>query len=498
MGLLLLLTLGALLIHGYHLGIEDQAIYLPAIKLHLNHNLYPHDAELFLPQTRPTLIDELAAWTVQATHMSVEWSVFLWHIGSIFALLLGCHGVAKKCFVSERARFGGVALVTALLTMPVAGTALYLADQYLHPRALATAFILFAIVDVLDRRWAVAALWFFGAMAIHIQMAFFGGLFLLFLLVPFESVSFYSARVPTASMLILLTPFSSLFQHSSPEWREAMLTRSQHFLSRWEWYEWLGVIAPMFILYWFSRIGNKMRSPVMRKLSLTTMWYSAFMLIGAMITTMPARFERLTPYQPLRAFHLVYLLMMLIAGGLLAEFVFKTKAWRWLVLFLPLCTSMFLVQRYLFPDSRHIEWPGAKPKNDWVQAFDWVRKNTPEDAFFAMDPHYLSWPGEDFHGFRGLAERSQMADWDKDPGVVTLFPAAAPGWSRQVHALDNWGHFGPADFERIKSEFGVSWVILARKGADTVPPYALQGQNSGNPVLNCAYENASVFVCRIR
>ena len=40
---LLLLTLAALLIHGYHLGVEDQAIYLPAIKHHLNPSLYPFD-----------------------------------------------------------------------------------------------------------------------------------------------------------------------------------------------------------------------------------------------------------------------------------------------------------------------------------------------------------------------------------------------------------------------------------------------------------------------
>jgi len=36
-------------------------------------------------------------------------------------------------------------VISALLTLPVAGTALYLDDQYLHPRALATAAILAAI-----------------------------------------------------------------------------------------------------------------------------------------------------------------------------------------------------------------------------------------------------------------------------------------------------------------------------------------------------------------
>jgi hypothetical protein len=492
---LLLITAGAIVIHGYHVGIEDQAIYLPAIKLHLNHSLYPHDAELFLPQTRPTLIDELVAWTVQGTHLPVDWSVFLWHLISIFALLFGCYRIAKRAFPSDTARWGGVGLVTALLTIPVAGTALYLADQYLHPRALATAFVLFALVEVLDRRWAIAALWFFGAVAIHVQMAFFGGLLLLFMIAPLPS-SFCSYRTPIVSA-IFFTPFSSLFQRSSPEWREAMLTRSQHFLLRWEWYEWLGVIAPLFILWWFVHISRK-RTQAFKTLSVSLFWYSAFMLVAAMVTTIPARFERLTPYQPLRAFHLVYLLMFLLGGGLIAEFLLKNKVWRWLLLFVPLCFGMFVVQRNLFPNSRHIEWPGVFPRNEWVQAFLWIRQNTPTDAYFAMDPHYLSSPGEDYHGFRGLAERSQMADWDKDPGVVTLFPAAAPNWSRQVHALDNWSHFGPADFQRIKRDFGVNWFILERNETMNSATPASQGKIIPPDGMDCPYQNAAVYVCTIR
>jgi hypothetical protein len=233
-------------------------------------------------------------------------------------------------------------------------------------------------------------------------------------------------------------------------------------------------------------------------LSLRLLYYSAFILIIAIITTVPARFERLTPYQPLRAFHIVYLLMFLLAGGFLAEFLLQRKSYRWLLLFAPLCVGMFLVQSDLFPDSPHIEWPGAQPRNQWVQAFDWVRHNTPKDAYFALDPHYLSADGEDYHGFRGLAERSQMADWEKDPGVVTLFPASAPGWSHQVHALDRWNQFTPADFARLKADFGVNWFILDRQSKNPNLTPLFRGQNNSIPDLNCPYQNASVLVCNVR
>ncbi len=148
--------------------------------------------------------------------------------------------------------------------------------------------------------------------------------------------------------------------------------------------------------------------------------------------------ERLTPYQPLRTLHLTYLVMILLAGGMLAEFALKDKPWRWAVLLLPLAGAMSYVQCDSFSGSRHIEWPGGHASNDWVEAFLWVKANTPVDAYFVLDPHYMSTHDEDFHGFRALAERSQMADWDKDPGVALLFPVLVPRWHHEVHALDGF------------------------------------------------------------
>ena len=53
--------------------------------------------------------------------------------------------------------WAAVTLVAVLLTLPVSGTGLTLTDQYLHPRALATAVILAAIVAVLGPTRAAVA-----------------------------------------------------------------------------------------------------------------------------------------------------------------------------------------------------------------------------------------------------------------------------------------------------------------------------------------------------
>ena len=85
--------------------------------------------------------------------------------------------------------------------------------------------------------------------------------------------------------------------------------------------------------------------------------------------------------------------------------------------------------------------PGTRLTNPWLQAFAWIRINTPTDAYFAMDPHYLEAPGEDYHSFRALAERSQLADAVKDTAVVTQVPELGPAWEKQVDAQAGWRKF---------------------------------------------------------
>jgi hypothetical protein len=124
--------------------------------------------------------------------------------------------------------------------------------------------------------------------------------------------------------------------------------------------------------------------------------------------------------------------------------------------------------------------------NAWVEAFEWVRVNTPKDAYFALDPHYLEAPGEDFHSFRALAERSQMADAVKDAAVVTQVPRLGPEWKRQVQALAGWKQFKPSDFERLKRDFGVDWVLASYPDPTPEP--------NG---LKCPWHNDAVVICRI-
>jgi hypothetical protein len=184
----------------------------------------------------------------------------------------------------------------------------------------------------------------------------------------------------------------------------------------------------------------------------------------------------------MRAFHLVYVILFVLVGGLAAEYVLLRRAWRWAALFAPLAAGMWIFAQVSYPFSPHVEWPGSAGQSDWTQAFLWIRQHTPRDAVFALDPDYMAVPDDDQHGFRAVAERSALADAVKDSGAVSLFPQLAETWKREVLAQTGWRDFQLGDFQRLAQQYPVTWIITSRP----LP--------AG---LVCPYENKGLAVCRI-
>jgi hypothetical protein len=473
--ILLGVTLFALLVQGYHPGVEDDGVYLAAIKKDLNPALYPYDADFFRVQLQATIFDKLIAGSIRLTHLPAGVMILLWQFVSVVLILWGCLRIARRVFVETHAQWAAVAFVGALLALPVSGTALYLDDQYLHPRALATAAILAAVVAVLDRRRILAGFLLALAFVIHPLMAAFGISYCIFL-------SWRPTADPSRFLAAAMLPLGWVLQPTSPAWRQAAITRDYYFLGRWQWYEWLGAVAPLFLLWGIYRLGRNSGSLVQARMASRLVWFGVFQLAVAVAVMVPSSLDRLKPFQPMRFLHLLYLIFFLLAGGLIGQRILGRHAYRWLLLFVPLAVGMFWAQRQTFPATAHLEWPGAKPGNSWVEAFEWVRQHTPSDSLFALDPYYMKLPGEDFHSFRALAERSTLADYVKDPSVATQVPSLAVRWKEEVDAQRDWGNFQAKDFQRLKSRFGVSWVVLVSPGV---------------PGMDCPFQNHAVRVCRI-
>jgi hypothetical protein len=480
---LLLLTFAALLIHGYHPWAEDAEIYLPGVEKLLHPQLFPFNAQFFEPHAHATLFRNLIAASVRLCHLPLESVLFVYQLASIFLFLLACWQLSERCFPQQpgrkasdiaRERWAGVLLVATLLTLPIAGTALYIMDQYTNPRNLVAFAALFSIVRTLDGKYFQAILFLIFAALIHPLMAAFA-FSACVLLIALK----YGVRSPVFSILL---PFGLTFAPPPKAYHYVAVSHSYHYLTRWQWYEWLGVIGPLVILYWFSRVARSRKFGTIDLLSRMLIIYELIYILAALVLDIPPRFEALARLQPMRCLYLLYIIMLLIGGGFLADFVLKNRVWRWLALFLPLGAGMFVAQRLLFPANQHIEWPGTAPKNEWAQAFLWIRNNTPNDAIFALNPSFMDFDGEDEQGFRALARRSRMADLVKDAGAVSMFPALADEWWRQVQALADWRQFQLQDFKRLQADYGVNWVVL---------------QQPGVPGLNCPYRNDAVLVCQV-
>jgi hypothetical protein len=279
--------------------------------------------------------------------------------------------------------------------------------------------------------------------------------------------------------LVLALP---LAQQTSAAYHEAAKLHGFHYIQRWAWYELLGIVAPLALLWWFVRIARARQWLLLAQACRAFAIYGFIYLVLALVVDLPARFESLARIQPLRSLHLEYMFLFVCFGGFLGEYVLKDRTWRWLVLFVPMSIGMFAAQRSLFPANAHLEWPGRTPKNPWAQAFVWIRENTAVDALFALDPEYMRIAGENETGFRCMAQRSRLADANKDNGVVSMFPPLAEKWWEQVRAQTPWKNLQAADFARLKQKDGVSWIVL---------------QQPGVTGIDCAYQNAALRVCRL-
>ena len=471
--------------HGYHLGVDDSAIYVPAIKRVADPNLYPFGSEFFMSHAHLSIFAMLVGGPARLLNLPVDWVIFGGHVVSIFLLLLAAWRLLSCCFITPRARWGGVALLAATLSVPVTGTALAIMDPYVTARSLSTPATLFAVACYLSQRPRRAAAWLVLTAAVHPQMGVYGVLFIACMEMSRRRREFAikaGGLAQPAMGAMLALPFLPNFAPVIGPARECLLSRDFFFVSTWTWYQWVGVFAPLALLWYFSVTKLRHTLSGFREVAAGLVPFGLAFTALAVVLAIPASLEGYTRLQPMRSFHLLYVIFFVLIGGLIGEYALKASTWRWTALFVPLAVGMIILQQSTFPSSEHVEWPGTNNGNSWISAFLWIRDHTPKNAVFALDPNYMVEPGEDTHGFRAVAERSALADRVKDSGAVSLFPQLAAEWQSQVIAERGLDHFALADFQKLVKRYPVTWILMIGPGA---------------PGLICPYRNRDLSVCRM-
>jgi len=455
------LTAAALLLHGYHLGVEDGEIYVPSAKKLLHPDLYPYATEFFLSHGHLSLFSPLLAWTSKLTHMPMDWTVLAWYVVSLFATILSCWMLAAVCFTSPRARWSAVLVTTAVLTMPATNTGLLLMDPYLTARSFSTPLTIFALASFLSRRPMQACAAILLTAAIHVQMS----AYLVFLVAVIWSLDRRTAavreRVPVMASFAAILPTGFQFSPATANYHEALYSRDYYFLSTWSWYHCLGMLAPLAILAWFWKGNLRGTLPGFRRISFALIPFGLLGIAVAALLCTSTSLEMFIRIQPLRVFHLITLVFVLLFAGVIGEYLADRRPWVIAAISIPLAAGMFLVSRQTYPNSPQIEFPSTTSSNPWVNTLLWVRQNTPTGAVFAVDSRYFKEEVVDVHGFRAVSERSALADYYKDGGVVSLFPGLADEWKQMSNATYGLNHFSGSEFRSLKEQYPeVTWTVI--------------------------------------
>jgi hypothetical protein len=479
---LALLTAAALAIHGYHFGVEDAEIFIPAASKLLHPDLFPYATEFFLSHERLSVFAPIIAWSARLTHLSTDWTVFCWYIVTLFATLAGSWMLAEVCFNSPRARWSAVLAMTVAITMPAANTGLLLMDPYLTARSFSTPLSLLALAGFLARRyfWAASATLLMAV--IHPQMTVYFLLLVAFLWAVKTDAPVAKARHRAAALAAIL-PIGFRLGPARDPYREALYARDFYFLFTWTWYDWLGLLAPLAILAWFWKARPRGTTPAFTRLCLGLIPYGLVSIVAAAVISSSHIFDMWARLQPLRCFHLITIVFLLFLGGVVGEYAVKISRWFVPILCVSVAILMFAVERDIYPNSPHIEWPWLKNStNAWVNTLLWIRHNTPRNAIFAVDSRYFKDAGVDDHGFRAISRRSELADYFKDGGAVAIFPDLAVEWKQMTDATYGLNHFTHADFVRLARIYPVTWAVI---------------HGAAPSGMDCPYQQRGYSVCRI-
>lgn len=476
---------------------------MAGVKRVLDPGMYPHRSEFVLEHLRFSVFAPMVAAVVRGSGLSLEVVLLLLQLASFWTTLLAGWMLAARCYSRREIQVSAVALLAVWLTLPIAGTSLMLMDPYVTARSISTPCALLALVGALAfllpkdstagarrRGLALCGVSLTVAALVHPLMAGYALACVLSLGAALPSDRKTRALASTGLLVAGVGTAMAIQSMSLPEnvgYLSVAMTRRYWFLSEWQWYEWIGVAAPLLILGWAATARRHERDEA--RIVLARM----AMVVGGIATVVAMLFARvgLTTHlvarlQPLRVFQLVYVVMILAVGAELAERVLERRAVRWVAVFGMLATVMVLAERQTFPASAHIELPPklqwSAPSNAWVQAFLWIRQNTPKDALLALDADYITKPGEDAQSFRAIAERSALPDYSKDGGEASITPELTSAWVEGQTAQS--GLSDTTDAHRIAAlkPLGVDWVVLER---------------SATTAFVCDYANEAVKVCRL-
>jgi len=158
---------------GYRFGTGDQAFYLPAIQRHLEPESFPRDRVVIDDQDRLNVFPRTAAALIRATGLPQPALFLGLYVIALLLLFRGAGALGAELGLSPWARLAVLAALT--LKHRVGMTGVNTLEGYGHPRMLAFAIGLAAVVSVLRARPGTALALVGAAFVAHPTTALWSG-----------------------------------------------------------------------------------------------------------------------------------------------------------------------------------------------------------------------------------------------------------------------------------------------------------------------------------
>lgn len=400
-GLLALMTAVAVLTLGYHPYAEDGGVYIAGVKRLLDPALYPRYTEFVTEHLRFSLFAPALAALTRLLHIGLPWTLLLVYVGSIWLLLYAAWQVAARCFPAEEeqwARAGAVGLTAAWCSLPVAGTSLMMMDPYVTARSIATPLVLLAVAAALDiprqhtHAFLKCGLWLGLVALLHPLMAAYCLGFVLLVVCAQARRIAVRRWSPAALGLAALLAAGALQLTAHPEsaaQTAVAMTRFYWFPWRWEWFELIGLAAPLIIVTALVRLS--LRERVAIHLGDAAVWLGVVSALAGFIFARPEMASHIVArLQPMRCFQTVYLVMTILLGGWIGQRWLRHKTALAAVVLVLAAVGPFFGQRAYYPASSHFELPGVAPRNAWVRQTGSPAATAATNAIPAGPPVMLS------------------------------------------------------------------------------------------------------------
>jgi hypothetical protein len=456
---------------GYRYGVADQAFYVPAVLRQLDPALFPQDGWMIGSQAKLLIFDELFAAAHRATGVPLPWMFFAGYAATMAALYGALVAFGRTIYASG---WTVAALVFAsTLRHRITKTGANTLEGHFHPRMLAFAIGVFALVAVMRRRTAIAVGLVAIAGVLHPTTAIWFAVWVGVALMVNEPalrrpLAIAAAAAAIGGAIVLATGLMPLsLARMDDQWMAAFAEKDYIFPTGWSLESWLlNLIYPVVIaLAYRARLRAGVAQP-----NEGGIVAGCLALIGIFLVTLPfiaLRSALIVQLQISRVFWMADLLAIVyviwamapvpIAGAPRAARRAQALA---VVLALVAAGRGWYVLTVEHPGRPLVELD--LPAGDWRDVGAWLRTHTPKGAQVLADPGHAFKYGI---SLRVSAERDVFLEDVKDAAIAFYDRRIAlrvlerrAAW--QAADVDGDGAISPADrLGDLASRYDLSYVV---------------------------------------